>query len=168
MGWIVEGQTVPEFQQAAFTLPKGSISDLVKTQYGFHIIKVLDHETAHTKTFDEVKSTIEPTVLDEAVNAKANEISDQMAAAVRQSNHQSLDDLAKKFNLEVGDTAAWRLPPSRSAHSGTPRKCTTALFQLRPGELSQPIQTPRDSRLSPRRTSSRRTRAPWPKCMTAS
>ena len=103
LGWIVEGQTVPEFQQAAFTLPKGSISDLVKTQYGFHIIKVLDHETAHTKTFDEVKSTIQPIVLDEAVNNKANQISDEMAAAVRQSNHQSLDDLAKKFNLELGD-----------------------------------------------------------------
>ena len=37
------------------------------------------------------------------VNNKANQISDQMAAAVRQSNHQSLDDLAKKFNLELGD-----------------------------------------------------------------
>ena len=103
LGWIVEGQTVPEFQQAAFTLPKGAISDLVKTQYGFHIIKVLDHETAHTKTFDEVKSTIQPIVLGDAVNNKANQISDEMAAAVRQSNHQSLDDLAKKFNLELGD-----------------------------------------------------------------
>ena len=45
LGWIVEGQTVPEFQQVAFSLPKGSISDLVKTEYGFHIIKVMDHET---------------------------------------------------------------------------------------------------------------------------
>src|ERR1700729_2105039 len=75
LGWIVEGQTVPEFQQAAFTLPKGSISDLVKTQYGFHIIKVLDHEQAHTKSFDEVKDAIRaPMVL-----AKADKQAAQMA-----------------------------------------------------------------------------------------
>src|SRR5271156_3638597 len=103
LGWIVEGQTVPEFQQAAFTLPKGSISDLVKTQYGFHIIKVIDHEQAHTKSFEEVRSSIEPTVVDEKVSAAANDISEKRASAIRQSNHQPLDDLAKKFNLVIGE-----------------------------------------------------------------
>jgi peptidyl-prolyl cis-trans isomerase D len=141
LGWIVEGQTVPEFQQAAFTLPKGSISDLVKTQYGFHIIKVLDHETAHTKSFEEVKSTIQPIVVDEMVNNKANQISDEMAAAVRQSNHQSLDDLAKKFNLEVGEMPLTSAAEPIAAF-GNSQDVRTALFQLRPGELSQPIQTP--------------------------
>ncbi|MFZ3215865.1 MAG: peptidyl-prolyl cis-trans isomerase [Candidatus Acidiferrales bacterium] len=141
LGWIVEGQTVPEFQQAAFTLPKGSISDLVKTQYGFHIIKVLDHEQAHTKTFDEVRGTIEPIVLDEKVSAEANDISDKMASAIRQSNHQPLDDLAKKFNLTVVELppAAVTDPVTAFANSQDLR---TAVFQLRPGELSQPIQIP--------------------------
>ena len=104
LGWIVEGQTVPEFQQAAFSLPKGSISDLVKTQYGFHIIKVLDRETAHTKTFEEVRDSILQPVLEQKVSAEANDISNQMAAAVRQSDRQSLDDLAKKFHLDIGET----------------------------------------------------------------
>jgi peptidyl-prolyl cis-trans isomerase D len=141
LGWIVEGQTVPEFQQAAFTLPKGSISDLVKTQYGFHIIKVLDHEQAHTKSFEEVRSTIEPTVLDEKVSAEANDAAEKIAAAIRQSNHQPLDDLAKKFNLNIGELpfASVTDPPAAFANSQDVR---TAVFQLRPGELSQPIQTP--------------------------
>ena len=135
LGWIVEGQTVPEFQQAAFSLPKGSISDLVKTQYGFHIIKVLDRETAHTKSFEEVRDSILQPVLDQKVNAEANDISNQMAAAVRQSDRQSLDDLAKKFNLDVGETPAGSitdplLPLGNSA------ELHQILFGLHPGELS--------------------------------
>jgi peptidyl-prolyl cis-trans isomerase D len=140
LGWIVEGQTVPEFQQTAFTLPKGSISDLVKTQYGFHIIKVLDRETAHTKTFDEVRNTIQPIVAEEQVNAESNKISDEMAAAVRQSNHQSLDDLAKKFNLQMVESPAAAATDPLSAF-GNSADLRSSLFQLRPGELSQPIQT---------------------------
>jgi peptidyl-prolyl cis-trans isomerase D len=139
IGWIVEGQTVPEFQQAAFSLPKGSISDLVKTQYGFHIIKVLDKEVARTKSFDEVRAEIEPIVLENKVNAQANTISDQMAAAVRQSNRQNLADLAKKFNLVTGTT-----PPAAADEAigdlGKAPDLQQTLFALRPGEVSSPMR----------------------------
>ena len=140
LGWIVEGQTVPEFQQAAFSQPKGSISDLVKTQYGFHIIKVLDRETAHTKSFEEVRDTIVPIVLDEKVRQDANDISNQMAGAVRHSNRQPLDDLAKRFKLEIGETA----PASYTepvGDLGNSPDLHQVLFQLRPGELSAPLQS---------------------------
>src|ERR1700687_3071401 len=58
LGWITQGQTVPEFEKTAFSLNPGQVSDLVKTQYGFHVIKVLEKETAHTKPFDEVKDSL--------------------------------------------------------------------------------------------------------------
>ncbi len=139
LGWILEGQTVPEFQQAAFSLPKGSISDLVKTQYGFHIIKVLDRETAHTKSFEEVRDSILQPVLNDKVNAEASDLSDQMAAAVRQSDRQSLEDLAKKFHLDLGETAAVAITDP-ILPLGDSADLHQALFELRPGELSAPIQ----------------------------
>ena len=139
LGWIVDGQTVPEFQQAAFSVPKGTISDLVKTQYGFHIIKVLDRETAHTRTFDEVRDSILQPVLDLKVSAEANNVSDQMASAVRQSDRQSLDDLAGKFHLEVGETSPVAVSDP-ILPLGTSPELHQALFGLHAGELSRPIQ----------------------------
>jgi peptidyl-prolyl cis-trans isomerase D len=139
LGWIVDGQTVPEFQQAAFSVPKGSISDLVKTQYGFHIIKVLDRETAHTKTFEEVRDSILQPVLEQKVSAEANDISNQMASAVRQSDRQSLDDLAKKFHLDVGDTPPVGVTDPIMPLGNSP-ELHQVLFGLHAGELSQPIQ----------------------------
>jgi peptidyl-prolyl cis-trans isomerase D len=53
---------VPEFEKAAFSLGKGQASDLVKSSYGFHIIRVEDKQDAHLKTFAEVKSEIEEKV----------------------------------------------------------------------------------------------------------
>jgi len=59
LGWIVKGQTVPEFEKAAFSpLQPGQTSGLVKTTYGYHIIQVEKHEQAHTASFEEVKGQL--------------------------------------------------------------------------------------------------------------
>ena len=140
LGWIVEGQTVPEFQQAAFSQAKGSISDLVKTQYGFHIIKVLDKQTAHTKSFEEVRDSILPTIVQQQVDQQANDISNQMASVIRQSSRQPIDNIARKFNLEVAVTQ----PVSSTdviGPLGASQDVRNALFQLQKGELSMPIHT---------------------------
>ena len=72
LGWIGRGRTVPEFEKAAFSLPKGQTSDLVKSSYGFHIIRVEDKQDAHLKSFSEVKSEIEDKVK-QAKIARASE-----------------------------------------------------------------------------------------------
>jgi peptidyl-prolyl cis-trans isomerase D len=58
LGWIVKGQTVPEFEKSAFSLKVGETSGLIKTQYGYHIIRVEAHEQPHLQPFDEVKTQL--------------------------------------------------------------------------------------------------------------
>lgn len=58
LGWIKPGTTVPAFDHAAFTQPVGEISNLVRTQYGFHIIQVEARQTAHTQPLSDVRAQI--------------------------------------------------------------------------------------------------------------
>ena len=142
LGWLVQGQTVPAFQTAAFTLEKGKISDLVKTEYGFHIIKLLDKETAHTKPFDEVKEAIKAPLLLTKADKVASDEADQMSAIIRRSNKASLDELAKQFHLVTGETR----PISASdpvLEFGNSQEAKEAIFRQRQGELSTPIRTDR-------------------------
>lgn len=138
IGWIVTGQTAPAFEKAAFSLPKGGISDLVQTPYSFDIIKVLDKEEAHTKTLAEVKDSIVNTLTQEKLNSEEGDVSDKLAAAVRQSNQQGLDAIAKQFNLQTGETPLVSVTDSVGDLGSTPA-LQEALFSLHPGELSQPI-----------------------------
>ena len=59
LGYFTKDQMVPEFAEAAFKLDKGQISDPVKTQFGWHVIKVEDKRTKPTPTYDEVKGQLE-------------------------------------------------------------------------------------------------------------
>jgi peptidyl-prolyl cis-trans isomerase C len=59
LGYFTKDQMVPEFSDVAFKLDKGKVSDPVKTQFGWHIIKVEDKRTKPTPTYDEVKSQLE-------------------------------------------------------------------------------------------------------------
>jgi len=58
LGFFSRGQMVPPFEEAAFTLEVGQVSDIVQTQFGYHIIKVVDHRDAKTRTFEQSKDQI--------------------------------------------------------------------------------------------------------------
>ncbi len=142
LSWITQGQTVPEFEKTAFSLPAGQISDLVKSQYGFHIIKVLEKETAHTKPFEEVKDSLRAPLLLNQANKLASDTADKLSVAIRQSNKVSLDDLAKQYHLTVGETR----PISASdplLELANSKEAKNAIFQLRIGELNPPVRTDR-------------------------
>ncbi len=58
LGTFGKGQMVPEFEVAAFSQEKGEVGDIIETQFGYHIIKVSDHQEAGVVDFDEAKDQI--------------------------------------------------------------------------------------------------------------
>ena len=101
LGWIGRGRTVPEFEKAAFSLPKGQLSDLVKSTFGFHIIRVDDKHEAHVKTLDEVKGEIEPLIRQQ----KAGRLMENAGnALLDQARREGLEKAAAAKGLSVVNT----------------------------------------------------------------
>ncbi len=89
LGFFTKDQMVPEFAEAAFKLDKGQVSDPVKSQFGWHVIRVDDKRTKEPPTFEQVKDQIENFVQRKAqadliqklrADAKIEKIGDQPAA----------------------------------------------------------------------------------------
>lgn len=80
LGVFTRGRMVPEFEEAAFTLEPGIISDPIQTQFGYHLIKVTDKQPAGERSFDEVKDQLEQQLLQmkqhEVYQRKVSELSD--------------------------------------------------------------------------------------------
>ena len=65
VGFFQKGQFVPEFEDAAFRLKKGELSEAVKTRFGYHLIKLTDRVEAQSRDFKSVKKMIEDRLLKE-------------------------------------------------------------------------------------------------------
>ena len=98
LGWVQHGQTVPEFDQAAFALKKGETSGLVRSTFGFHIIHSDDKQEAHLKSLDEVRPQIEPAIAAQKVSGQVGAMANRVSSEARS---KGLDAAAKGNGLEV-------------------------------------------------------------------
>ncbi len=115
LGYFTKDQMVPEFAEVAFKLDKGQISDPVKTQFGWHIIKVEDKRTKPTPTFDEVKGQLETYV---AHRAQA----DLVAEAAQRRQYRAARPAAGRGRRSLG---------AQSGRAG--EEVTNPRFSLMPG-----------------------------------
>ena len=105
LGFFGRGQMVPEFDRAAFTLPIGDISDLVQTQYGFHIIKVTNKQDPMTQPLDGLREQIRGTLTQEKASAQVDEAVESAAEKLHASG--SIDALTAKYELLVPQDTAF-------------------------------------------------------------
>ncbi|MGH9405790.1 MAG: peptidylprolyl isomerase [Terriglobia bacterium] len=141
LGWIQRGQTVQAFENAAFSMKPGEISNLVKTEYGYHIIKVEDKQVAHLESFADVKAQIQTKLakqmLAQAENALAAKIEDQLKA-----NPQDLDAVAKQAGLDSGETPLFAYDQA-VPDLGNNEAFENLSFQLPLNSPGQPIEVPK-------------------------
>ena len=91
---------VPEFDKVVFGLKEGQLSGIVKTQFGFHIIKVTGVRPAGIRAFDEVKEQIKSTLLP----SKQQEIFQKMKEDLKKNAKVSIkEDVLKNLDLTTGD-----------------------------------------------------------------
>ena len=140
LGDFGRGQMVPEFENAAFSLGVGAISDLVQTQFGFHIIKVNEKQERRERPFEELKLAILPIVETRKAEQKASEVSQQMAVDL--VNTKDLDAVAKKYNAQVKETPLME-PGQAIPELGNASALDQRMFTMAKDEFGTAIQVDR-------------------------
>ena len=141
INWIVRGQTVKEFEDAAFSMKPGQVSDLVKTIYGIHILKVLDRQNAHLQTLDEVKYQIRPTLEKEKLVRSEQALADDLGRRLQQ-NPKAFGDVARQANLEVKETPLFKYKQTLPDF-GNSEGFANLSFQLRLNDVGEPVTVPK-------------------------
>ena len=139
LDFFPKGQMVPEFDKAAFSMKVGEISPLVKTQYGYHIIKLTDKKAPTTKSLDEVRAQIEDQIKWDRAQTEAQRIADDVAKSLKKP--ADLDTVAKGRGLTVGESNLFSKEEPIAGLGVAPAVAERA-FELKDGAVSEAIRTP--------------------------
>jgi peptidyl-prolyl cis-trans isomerase D len=138
LGWVSRGQMVKPFEDAVFTLKPNEISNVVTTEYGFHIIQVQETQPAHLQTLDEVKPAIIVGLRNQNVFDRMQDLADKAHAALAKAP-QNAQQIATQFNLEFVDVPNYA-PGSPIAQLGNDPQVGATVQSLKPGEVSDVFQ----------------------------
>jgi peptidyl-prolyl cis-trans isomerase D len=140
LGFFARGTMVPSFENAAFSLNVGAISEVVTTDFGYHLIRLNARQDAQIKPLAAVREE----VLVGAQEEKGRELALERAMDLYNVNRKggSLDAVAKEFGAKIQESAFF--PADNAVVENTPlsKEVAAAIFALQPGEIGRPTPLP--------------------------
>jgi len=140
LDYFGRGRMVPEFDQAVFAMQPGQISDLVKTQYGYHIIKLVDKKSAATRSLAEVRQQLTDQLAYERAQAQAAALAEKLEKQV--SKPADLDKVAKAEGLTVQESGFFAREEPILGLGPAPEAANKA-FDMKPGDVAGPLRASR-------------------------
>ena len=143
LGWFVRGAMVAEFDKAAFAMKPGELSGIVTTEFGYHIIKVTEKESARVKPFDEVKDDLAAELKKQRIAEQMQKTADGVHDALAKAPG-SAAEIAKRFGVEVV-TVTNSVPGSPVPTLGSVPEIDSALAQMKVKDVSPVLDTAGES-----------------------
>ncbi|MDD5504908.1 MAG: peptidyl-prolyl cis-trans isomerase [Candidatus Omnitrophica bacterium] len=103
LGYFKKGQMIPEFENAAFSLEVGQTSGIVKTRFGYHIIRLTDRKPASFRTFEEVKDDVMTSIIRDKQRQSFADFTKTLKDAARISLNEDMLKSLEKENAQEPD-----------------------------------------------------------------